>query len=104
MILQIHPKAEHELKAAARWYEKQSEGLEIEFFATVDAAMAGIETNPDRATRLETWRGEGDVRRVALPRFPDLIVDEVIQDVIHIWSIAHSNRKPNNWKSRRRSE
>ena len=28
MILQIHPKAEHELKAAARWYEQQREGLE----------------------------------------------------------------------------
>ena len=49
MILQIPPQAEHELKAAARWYEKQREGLGIEFFATVDAAMVGIETNPDRA-------------------------------------------------------
>lgn len=104
MILQIHPKAENELRAAARWYEKQREGLGIEFFATVDAAMAGIETNPDRASRLETWRGEGDVRRVVLPRFPYLIVYEVIQGVIHIWSIAHSKRKPNYWKSRRRNQ
>ena len=102
MILQIHPKAENEVRSAARWYEKQRAGLGLEFLATVDAGMARIESDPRWFPRLETWHGDGDVRRLVLPRFPYVIVFEVIDEIINVWSIGHSQRKPGYWSSRRR--
>ncbi len=102
MILQVHPKAENELRSAARWYEKQRAGLGLEFLATVDAGMARIESSPKSLPRLETWKGDGDIRRLVLPRFPYVIVFELIDDLINVWSIGHSSRKPGYWKSRRR--
>ena len=102
MILQIHPQAENEVRSAARWYEKQRAGLGLEFLATVDAGMARIESDPQSFSRLETWREDGDVRRLVLPRFPYVIVFEVIDEIINVWSIGHSQRKPGYWSSRRR--
>lgn len=101
MTLQIHPGAESEFRSSVRWYERQRAGLGREFLATVDAALARIETNPHVAPRLETWHGEGDVRRVVLPRFPYVIVFEVIDDTVHVWSIGHAKRRPSYWKMRR---
>lgn len=102
MILQIHPQAENELRSAARWYEKRRAGLGFEFLATVDAGMARIESNSRSFPRLETWRGDGDLRRLVLPRFPYVIVFELADEIINVWSVGHSSRKPGYWKSRRR--
>ena len=62
MNLQIHPEAEIELRSAVRWYQSQSDRLGREFFATVDSALTRIAANPDRASRLETWLGDEDIR------------------------------------------
>jgi toxin ParE1/3/4 len=99
--LRIHPAAEKELKEAARWYERRRTGLGQEFFLVVDAAMARIEMSPHIAPRLETWQGEGDLRRVVLPKFPYVIVFEVIDDIVHVWSIGHDKRRPGYWQTRR---
>ena len=101
MTLQIHPRAETEFRSAVRWYERRRAALGREFFATVDAALARIEANPHVAPRLETRQGEGDVRRVVLPRFPYVIAFEVIDNVVHVCSIGHAQRRPGYWKKRR---
>ena len=102
MILQFHPQAENELRSVARWYETRRAGLGFEFLATVEAGMARIESNPQSFPRLETWRDDGDVRRLVLPRFPYVIVFELADEIINVWSVGHSRRKPGYWKSRRR--
>ena len=101
MNLQLHPEAESELRSAVRWYQSHGDRLGREFFATVDTALARIAANPDGASRLETWLGAEEIRRVVLPRFPYVIVFEVIRDVVHVWAISHSSRRPGYWKMRR---
>lgn len=105
MNLQLHPEAESELRSAVRWYQSLGDRLGREFFATVDTALARIAANPDSASRLETWLGDEDLRRVVLPRFPYVIVFEVIRDVTHVWtcrvcrrpSLRSSPTPPSSW-------
>ena len=40
--------AKADIRRAAKWYERQCEGLGREFVAEVDTALAGIEANPEQ--------------------------------------------------------
>ncbi len=68
--LLIRPEAESDLAAAYRWYEDRDAGLGEEFLRTVEAALLGVQKNPQthqkiykeirRAPSGERLRGEVD--------------------------------------------
>ncbi len=101
MKLQIDPEAAAETREAAAWYEKQTDGLGLEFLADVDDAIQRIRREPDRYARLETLPEEENVRRFLLKRFPYAVIYEVGAGEVHILAVAHTKRRPNYWRDRR---
>ena len=46
MRAELHPKAEEELQAAARWYDARVLGLGVQFLAKMLEALEAVERNP----------------------------------------------------------
>jgi plasmid stabilization system protein ParE len=63
--LLIRPEAEFDLAAAYRWYEDKDAGLGAEFLRTVEAALLGIQKNPQIHQKIHQ-----DIRRALTMRFP----------------------------------
>jgi plasmid stabilization system protein ParE len=63
--LVFRPEAEHEIAAAAGWYDSRGVGLAPEFLRAVDAVVASVQRNPHQYP--EVYRG---MRRALLRRFP----------------------------------
>jgi len=101
MKLRIHPEAAADWRDATHWYESQRAGLGTEFFAEIDASFAMIADNPRLFRRLETWTGDGDIRRFLVPRFPYAVVFEIVSDEIQVLAVAHTRRRPHYWAKRR---
>ena len=104
MIVRLDPAAREDIVEAVEWYAQRDSKVARRFVAAVDAAMSEITEFPDGPPRLETWLGSENIRRVLLHRFPYVVVYEIFSDDIVVWSISHTNRKPNHWQTRRRLE
>ena len=102
MIVRLDPAARDDIHEATEWYACRDPRAARRFVAAVEAAMNEITEFPDGPPRLETWPGQEDIRRVLLHRFPYVIVFEVLSGEIVVWSISHTNRKPNHWQDCRR--
>jgi toxin ParE1/3/4 len=90
-----HPDAEAELIEAAQFYSRRVPGLGADFLDTVDAAIAEIQSAPQR------WRiVERDVRKFLLPRFPFAILYRILPDHLRILAVKHHSRKPDYWRKR----
>ena len=93
--IEVHPSARDELREAAIWYNKQREGLGIEFFEEVSHNINLISENPNIWPEyLEQFH------RLILKQFPYNIIYRVHHDFIEIIAIAHQKRKPLYWKNR----
>ena len=101
MKLKVHPEAAGDWRDATHWYESQRAGVGAEFFAVIDAGFAKIDTNPELCPRLETWTGDGDIRRLLVPRFPYAVVFEIVGGEIQVSAVAHTRRRPHYWAQRR---
>lgn len=97
MKFTLHPEAEEDLRAAARYYREHAGGsfsraLLAEFERCVELLL--------RHPRLGTlWRN--DRRRLILQHFPFSIVYSVHDDGIRILAVAHHSRRPEYWRGRR---
>ena len=63
--LLIRGRAKRDVRRAAKWYERQREGLGVEFVAEVDAALERIESNPEQYEVVHC-----EIRHAILRRFP----------------------------------
>jgi plasmid stabilization system protein ParE len=63
--LLLRGRAKADIRRAAKWYERQREGLGRDFVAEVDAAIALIETNPEQYEIVHR-----EIRHAILRRFP----------------------------------
>lgn len=74
------------------YYEKQQEGLAIDFYKEFIAAEEAVRDTP------EFWHLVGkSYRRKHLKRYPYSLVYTIKPDHILIVAVAHSSRMPNYW-------
>jgi plasmid stabilization system protein ParE len=95
-LMRLLPEAEEELRAAARFYEGEQQGLGRALIQEVRRAFRFIREYP-LAARVE--RGEVRVRTIA--RFPYRIYYRARPDEILVIAIGHRRRRPGFWRSRR---
>ena len=95
MRLTYHPDAEHELIAAAQYYERRVATLGVQFLDEADRAVSIILDAPER------WKIiEEDVRTYLMPRFPYAIYYRAFSDRVHILAFKHHSRHPEYWRYR----
>ena len=93
----ILPLAKEDIRDAARWYNKQSQGLGKRFTSEVRDSVRYIKQNPTACNiRYD------QVRTAVLKVFPFMIhytVDEDNKTVI-ISAVLHTSRDPQEWEKR----
>lgn len=87
--LLIRPEAEFDLAAAYRWYEDKDAGLGEEFLRTVEAALRGVQKNPQ--THQKTYK---EIRRALTKRFPYGIFYLIDNDTVSVLGVLHARRDP----------
>ncbi len=93
----ILPHAKEDIREAARWYNKQQDGLGKRFTAEVRDKVHYIKHNPNASN----IRYNG-VRTAVLTIFPFMvhyIIDENIETII-ITAVLHTSRNIELWKNR----
>jgi plasmid stabilization system protein ParE len=91
----FHPEAEEEFIAAARFYERQAEGLGREFIAEVRHTVRCIVAHPESGARLS--RG---LRRMLVDRFPYAVLYRAETEQILLVAVMHLHRRPGYWRHR----
>jgi plasmid stabilization system protein ParE len=93
--VEFHPDAQAEFISAAQFYERQTEGLGLEFIATIQNAYEGLPESP--ASGAPFGRR---LRRLLVPKFPYGLLYRVEPERIYIIAVMHLHRQPNYWRSR----
>ena len=91
----VRPLARRDITRAARWYERQSDGLGSRFVAAVDAALAAAGADPERHRAV--YR---DVRRVRVAVFPYGVYFVVRAGAVEVLAVTHGRRHPRRWQRR----
>lgn len=93
----ILPQAKEDIRDAARWYNKQSQGLGNRFTEEVRDGVRFIKQNPT-ACNIRYDK----VRTTVLKVFPFMIHYTVDQDnkTVVISAVLHTSRDPQNWEKR----
>lgn len=95
MKYRFHPEAASEYEDAARYYARQTPGLEIRFIECVEAAVAGVADSPSQWALFED-----DIRRCLVHVFPYAVLYTIEADEILIVAIMHCSREPGYWHVR----
>jgi plasmid stabilization system protein ParE len=98
--VRLVPAARRELAAAIRWYENQTPGLGEELLGAVDRTLSRVAESP---ARHPLWRADRPYRRIRVNGFRYLVIYEERGDVVWIYAVAHTSRKPGYWVRRARS-
>ena len=93
--LDVHPSAQAEAEAAARYYAERSPRAADAFVDELDDAIAQIELAPHAF--LQHVHG---TRRLLLRTFPFAVVYRFDDDTILIVAVAHGSRRPGYWAYR----
>lgn len=95
-VVDVHPIAIDEARAARRYYARVSTALATRFMAALDAAVAAVEANP--AAGSPYLHG---TRFIRLGRFSYLLVYlEVTANRVLGVAVAHTRRRPGYWRRR----
>ena len=93
--VEYHPAAKREIVASKNWYDKQSEGLGLEFLLEVKKSEKKVIENPKMYPFYE-----GETQRFLLDRFPFSLIYLFTEGIIQVVAIAHNSRKPKYWITR----
>jgi plasmid stabilization system protein ParE len=94
-LLDLHPEAVWEARAARAWYERRSPAAAKAFVEELEAALERILDAPEMyATYLH------GTRRCLLRRFPYLVVYRTTETTVQVIAVAHGRRKPGYWRFR----
>jgi hypothetical protein len=89
------PQAAAELRAAARYYEHERQGLGVAFRAEVRSIVDQVMRFP------EICQGTGNgAHRCCLKRFPYGVFYKRYGDEIIIYAVSHLHRRPDHWRDR----
>jgi len=93
--VEFHPEGQDEFISAAQFYERQAEGLGLDFIMTVQQAYERLleapASGPPFGRRL---------RRLLVPKFPYGLLYRVEPERIYIIAVMHLHRRPGYWRSR----
>lgn len=89
--------AEHELTAAAAWYEREQDGLGAEFAGEIDEALERIAAKPSASP---LWRDDRRYRKGGVKRFPYILFFVENEEDVRIVAVAHKRREPGYWLTR----
>jgi len=93
--VEFHPDAQNEFISAAQFYERQTEGLGLDFIATVQHAYKRLPEFP--ASGAPFGRR---LRRLLVPKFPYGLLYRVEPERIYVIAVMHLHRRPGYWRSR----
>jgi len=93
--LRIHPAALEEAEAAVDWYAVRSRRAAGMFLDELDRAIDRIGRYPEQFPPHDFG-----TRRIALRRFPFVIVFRKVPAGVEIIAIAHGRRPPGYWRER----
>ena len=95
--VRFHEDARTEALAAARYYDRQMEGLGSRFADAVELALHQMVRQPRMYPVLEKT-----VRKCRVQRFPYGVVYQVRPQCIYVVAVMHLHREPGYWKERLR--
>jgi plasmid stabilization system protein ParE len=91
----FRPVARLEMDDTMEWYQKQKEGLELEFKDAVDQLLQRIAAAPLRFSPVR-----GEIRRALLRRFPYAIYFVPEPNAIIVLAVFHPKRDPRHLEGR----
>lgn len=91
--------ADDEFAETIAYYNRQSEGLGLEFAAEVKRALKRILQYPAAWTPLSKR-----TRRCCLNRFPYALLYQIRGDAILVVAVQNLHKHPDSWRSRLRTE
>ena len=93
--VRFHPLAELELREASDHYAQAAPELQEAFLIEVERCYRLIAEYPEMGVRTG-----GNVRKLALDRFPYNLFYRVLEDCIRILAVGHQSRRPLYWRRR----
>lgn len=87
--LQIRPRALEMMQDAYEWYEQQQDGLGEELLKELDLFYHKISTYPKSFGKINK-----KLYKVALKRFPYIIVYEIVKSEVVVFAVFHTKRNP----------
>ncbi|HIJ95074.1 MAG TPA: type II toxin-antitoxin system RelE/ParE family toxin [Desulfuromonadales bacterium] len=91
----LHPAAEAEMLAAARYYQNCQAGLGRRFLDEVSLTGKRITENPVAWPLIS-----GSIRRCLLNRFPFGLIFRVEMERVYVLAVMHLRREPGYWCNR----
>jgi toxin ParE1/3/4 len=91
----LHDEAREELDRAVAWYERQRQGLGLEFLDEVRRKVLRIISTPDRFPKVTD-----DARRCTTTRFPYSIIYTQRGGNCIVLAVMRQSRDPNYWQHR----
>jgi toxin ParE1/3/4 len=95
MMLGWEDEAKAEFKAAAYYYENQSDGLGDRFATQIEMVLNRVLKNP-----LMPRCFDERFRKVKAEKFPYIVIYEAADDRVKIMAVMHTSRRPGYWKKR----
>ncbi|MBI9082483.1 MAG: type II toxin-antitoxin system RelE/ParE family toxin [Desulfobacterales bacterium] len=93
--IHLRPGAEVALEEAAKWYEKQREGLGRDFLNEVQHTWNAMAENPHLYPIVHR-----DTHRALIHRFPFAIFYRIERNALVIIAVMHGSRHPKRWQKR----
>jgi toxin ParE1/3/4 len=93
--IEFHPEAQDEFISAAHFYERQTDGLGLDFIATVQRTYERLLESPASGPPFGRR-----LRRLLVPKFPFGLLYRVEPERIYVIAVMHLHRKPGYWRSR----
>lgn len=91
----LRPEAEADIEEAAAWYEKQREGLGVEFLDEILSIFETISCNPNMYPVVYRH-----AHRAVIHRFPFGIYYRIEGKMIVVVAVMHGSRHPKRWQKR----
>lgn len=88
-FLIVKEEADNESAESYLWYENQQTGLGEEFLEEVEAALNVIQNHP-----LHYQKVYKTYRHIPLRRFPFVLIFEIENNSVIVYSIFHTSRNP----------
>jgi len=93
--LRYHPLFDCDVREAARWYDQRADGLGDAFVEVVRRCVADVVADPERFAKLPAG-----CLYVRLPRFPYVLLFDLVEDELLILGVLHTARSIEKWRER----
>jgi hypothetical protein len=93
--LRYHPLFDCDVREAAGWYDRRSAGLGDVFVDLVSQSVAQLLADPERFAL-----GPTGCRYVRIPRFPYVVLFDLVDHELLIFGVLHTARSMDKWRER----